>query len=183
METKIRCDKCNGTGRVKLSYSQIVYCDEHFLEIIEKRTRKELRESSITPKGEYEIYKEESNEYKLAKYFLDKVFKGRLNIKEVKETNPETIRPTSLDREAEEFLKSFLEDKEYKPKGIPFMRSILEEEIKEVCRILNMKYKERERMKELDSFEEKYPGTKFSLLKSLKELESENPSEIEEKNK
>ncbi len=169
----MKCEKCKKAGSTKSTYTNRTYCDSHFMEMISRRIRKDLRVSQkIDIKKEYGFARSTSHETAIAKHFLSEIFGGRLKLSK---NSPNAIMPRSLDKEVKEFLEEFLENKESKQHLLNPLRTVLEEEIKEICRILGIRYpKNNETNEILESIEEKYPGTKFSLMKSMKEIKPKN---------
>ncbi len=169
MNTKEKCGLCNRKTTVKLAYSAHNFCDKHFLEYIEKRIRKEIRDYKLNTKKKYGIKKTNNHEYELTKYFLEKAFNNMLKIEDSEKGE---IIPTSLDKEINTFLKIFIENKSLDITKIKPLRAVTDYEQKELCRILGLKYKNTtEKIPHLEELEENHPGTKFSVLKSLKSYE------------
>ena len=168
MVTK-KCFKCNGSANIEFSHLEGPLCNSHFLNMIEKRVRKEVKDSFLEPKGEFTIFKEDNHRFHLTKYFLERVFKSLIKLKPVSK-NAQII-PTSLDIEANSFLNSFYSNKDFVDNTVKPLRGVLEKELEEVCKILDIKYTKTLVSEELDKFEGEFPGTKFSILKSLKGYE------------
>lgn len=170
----MKCEKCSDKGNVKSTYTDRRYCDKHFMEMISKRIRKNMRTSKeIDVKREYSLVRTTPHETMIAKHFLKEIFNGRLKTKETSNPTKSTplIVPRSLDKEAKEFLEEFLENKKGRQTQINPLRVVLEEEIKEISKILGIKYSEnKETNKILETMEAEYPGTKFSLMKSMEEI-------------
>ncbi len=169
MNTKNKCGHCNRKITVELPYSAHNFCDKHFLEYIEKRVRKEIREYKLDTKKTYALKNTKNHEYELTKYFLEKAFNKRLKLKD---SSKGEIIPTSLDKEILSFLKSFMNNEPYDYKKIMPLRVVTDKEQEELCRILGLSFKNTtEKLSHLEELEEQHPDTKFSLLKSLKGYE------------
>ena len=162
------CFKCKKPSTVNLSH--MIYCDNHFLEVIMKRIRKNQLGAFKFDKT-YKILKMPTTE--LAIELLNKIYKGRLKLKQTTKIDENTIIPTILEQETEEFLSIFLNNKEFNTKiGIFPLRVVLNSEMEHVARILKIKYAPSKGL--LDDIEKEHPGTKFALLKSLKAFEDKN---------
>lgn len=169
---KSKCSKCKAEAIQNIEYAGLKYCEKHFLELIEKRIRKELRtKENIDIKQEQTILKEKSPEYELTKYFLKKIFKERLKLKDTIKKTKNTILPTNLDVEAAKFLNSYFENKTYKEENPKPLRIVTKEEIKLLCQILKIKGAPKKGNEFLDNLEEKYVGSKFSVLRSMDHFE------------
>jgi hypothetical protein len=172
------CKKCNKKAIEEVEYAGFHYCDNHFLELMEKRIRKHLRTAKlIDVKKHYILDDDSSSEAELTAYFLNKIFKGRLAIKiqqasHLEDNENNIIYPTNLDEQAIKFLNFFLYDEKEKVgiRQIMPLEVLTEQEIRILCRILNIKFKKRIEENILDSLEEKYPGTKFSVFQSRMNL-------------
>jgi hypothetical protein len=164
------CMKCEKKGNVNLGYTS--YCDNHFLEVILKRIRKNLL-GVFDFKKEYKILK--ITETTIAKRLLNKIYNKRLNLIEIKEFEEGCIIPTSLDEECSRFMQSFFENKEYEVKNAIYpLRVVLRKELGELARIFKLKYEVKTDV--LDDLEENHPGTKFATLKSLEFYEKNQKS-------
>ncbi len=163
MVKKDVCDKCSKKATVKFNQQ---YCDDHFLQTIEKRIRKNIRKQDIDIKHQFYLIKQKGHEYELTKHFLKKIFEGRLKIKEVTKKQPKNnIYATSLDEEATKFLNEFFNNKKIELKGIKPLDVVMQKEQKEICRILQIPFEDKKDF--LTQFEEQYPGTKYSLKKTM----------------
>ncbi len=168
----MRCEKCSGKGKVKSTYTNRRYCDRHFMEMISRRIRKDLRISQkINIKKEYAIAKTTDHETRIAMHFLSEIFGGRLKVSNTAKDN--VIRPRSLDKETNDFLEEFLENKESRSLPVNPLRVVLEEEIREISGILGINYAENKDKNSItEAIDSKYPGTKFSLMKSMEEIKT-----------
>lgn len=183
----MKCKKCKNQAEVNFSHLEPL-CEKHFLETIEKRVRKNLRKKSLICKGDrILIIDNNSKEYAVGEFLLKNIIKD-LPVKiETKKSEKlsyassnhnKIIVPWSLDDETEEFLNFMFSKKKTKKFGKKYhklLKNISEEEIEKFAEIKRFKYKhkKRSRIKEmLDTLEKRYPGYKFSLLNSIKEVKS-----------
>jgi hypothetical protein len=212
------CKKCNKKAIEEVEYAGFHYCDNHFLELMEKRVRKNLRTMKLIDiKKKYILYDDSSSESELTEYFLAKIFKGHLSIekrhipehkkfklnqkdKKISEKNQDKhsehnqnnqdnhnnqknsennnfetniIYPTNLDEQALQFLNIFLQGGKIiinTSHEIMPLEVLTEQEVEILCGILNIKFRKRTNENILDSLEEKYPGTKFSVFQSRMNL-------------
>jgi hypothetical protein len=196
------CVKCKKTAIPDVEYAGNHYCNSHFLELMEKRVRKNLRVNQlIDVNKEYVLFDDLTSEAKVTEYFLNKIFKGYLKLKIVKsplkivnEKNnkndktkksaikgKELIIPTNLDEQVLLFLDNFLKNKKATKKDnknksneIFPLEVLMQKEIELICRILKIKFYPRVKKDILDELEKRYPGTKFSLFQSKMNLAKKN---------
>jgi len=162
----MKCSKCKLKSTINTPFGERSYCDRHFLDMISKRVRKDLRiNQNLDVKQKYHLKKEKTHEYALTKYFLDNIFKGYLNYNSKSKKN--LILSGSLDETTDEFLHTFLKNKKTKNLAITPLRTVLQIEMKELCRILKIKFVARKNNELSEKLEIMYPGTKFSILRSL----------------
>ncbi len=172
------CD-CGKESTVEVKYAGREYCDNCFLEYIEKRVRKNIRiEKDIQPLDTIYLYDDDSKEHFAAKYFLNNVFGDNLTVKTTKELkepeNGKLVIPTNMDRTVSEKLQKFLENEIKTYEHIILLDNVLEEELVEICRILGREAEETEEVNMLiENMEEKYPDAKFSLYRGFQKLEEE----------
>jgi hypothetical protein len=187
----MKCSKCKKEAIPGVEYAGNNYCNFHFMELIEKRVRKNLRvRELIDINKEYFLVDDGSSEAKITEYFLNKIFKGYLKLKIGKtpksigkETN--LILSTNLDEQALIFLNSFLKNQNIKKNKVKEdkikkkelqevmpLEVLLQREIKLICEIVNVKFKPRikENKNILDELEKRHPGTKFSVFQSKMNL-------------
>jgi len=167
----MNCSKCNKKATISTPFGERDYCDKHFMEFIEKRIRKDLRtKQTLDVKKSYFIYNNKSHKYKITKHFLKNIFGDILKLKELTKENSKkqnVIIPRSLEDESDEFLDSFLKNNILKEKKvINPLRTILEIELSEICRILKINYKSKKHNELVENLEQSYHGTKFSVMKS-----------------
>ncbi|MCF7866451.1 hypothetical protein K9L67_01355 [Candidatus Woesearchaeota archaeon] len=166
----MKCAKCNKNGKRSHKQAGKIYCDKHYTEIIEKRIRKYLRiNKKIDTKQEYNL-KGPKEEKEILKKILENIFNKRLKITN-KQTN-NTISAQTADQEAEELINEFLQNTTQKEtKDIKPFGHITEKELQILKKIYKITIKQRQ-TKKLDEIEEKYPGTKFSIIKTKEFLKN-----------
>ncbi len=127
-----KCHKCTNKSIWK-DYTNKEYCENHFLTLIEKRIRKNLRTNKlINPKKQYSIEENKEKKHLITKHFLKKIFSDRLKLTK----NCQKITSETLDDEAEELLNYFMKKKEQKQKTIRPLNVITDEELKTTAKIL-----------------------------------------------
>jgi len=173
-KNELKCAKCPKTATTAIPYGERNYCDKHFLEFIEKRIRKDLRKSKPNIKQEQILLNDDSTEYHITKYFLKEIYNDRLKFKESKDEPECTIMPRTIGEETTQFLEQFLSDKDMPvSRAINPLKHITPNELKELCRILKIKYQKKENNEILENLENSYPGTMFSAMKTKEFLEQE----------
>jgi hypothetical protein len=97
-----------------VEYAGNHYCDSHFLELMEKRVRKNLRVNRlIDVNKEYLLIDDGSSEAKITEYFLNKIFKGYLKMKIVKKSlKNEGINISHKSRRASCFVSRYFSEKQ-----------------------------------------------------------------------
>jgi hypothetical protein len=184
-EKNMTCSKCKNKSIDNVEYAGKHYCDRHFLELMEKRVRKNLRVNiDLDVKLEYALLDDNSSEFHLTKYFLEKIFNKHLMLK-FRKTMPKNssslIVPTNLDEQVIIFLDEFLKNnklndqtkiKTSKNKNHEIMplEVLQQKEVELLCEILKIKFVPRVKTDILKELEKKHPGTKFSLFKSRQNL-------------
>lgn len=185
-----KCTKCPKKAEIKSKTDNL--CKTCFLEKIEKRARKQLREYIFLNKDDKVlIIDNDSKESATNKYLFGKIIKGFPakiivkkfeNEKAVQEyVKKEKINRIVIPKNADDLLKEQLENllmnkKEKKNENeIVLLAHVLDSEIEEFAKLLNLKYTKKEKktnlmIDEFEKLEEKYPGAKFGFLKSQKEL-------------
>jgi len=172
------CSKCKNVALKNIEYAGKKYCEKHFLELMNKRVRKNLRTRKlIDVKKEYFLLDDNSSELKLTKYFLDEIFKGHLkfNVGKKNSSNLELIAPTNLDEQANIFLDSFLKNKKELLKEVNVqimpLEVLLQKEVELLCIMLKIKFVPRMKNDILVELENRHPGTKFSVFQSKMNIE------------
>ena len=190
----MNCYKCSGVGKNKSDNK--FFCNKCFLEIIEKRARKEIRMHDLISKNDrILVINDSSIGANLNKYFLKQIIKDptiTIKLKKItkydrnadydkKNEYTKIALPTLLDNEIENYLESFFKNKKgrflHNGKNIKPVIGITIDEAKTFLKIKKIAFKEPENKGEikkmLKRFEKKYPGTKFSILKTIRNIEGE----------
>jgi hypothetical protein len=171
----MNCSKCKNIALKNVEYAGKVYCEKHFLELIEKRIRRNLRTRQLLDiKKKYVLIDDDSSEAKILEYFLIKIFNNRLMFekKHKSSKNDALIVPTNLDEQTILFLNSFLQNKiNNSDLEIMPLEVVTQSEIEIVCAILKIKFIPKIKEDILFDLEKKYPGTKFSLFQSKRNIE------------
>lgn len=178
------CSKCKKAAIPDVKYAGLSYCRQHFLELMEKRVRKNLRTRQLIDINKnYILIDDGSSEAKLTEYFLNKIFKGHLKLRISQKTQKNSsktpagikILSSNLDEQALMFLDDFLKNKKTTnnsgAKGIIPLEVLMQKEIELICSFVNIPFKPKLSKDILENLENKYPGTKFSLFQSKMNLE------------
>ncbi|MGV8161847.1 MAG: hypothetical protein ACP5N2_00765 [Candidatus Nanoarchaeia archaeon] len=172
----MKCSKCKTSALQNVEYAGNYYCEKHFLELIEKRIRRNLRTRKLLDvKEKYKFIDDSSSESRISEYFLSKIFQGRLLFKKYKKNSfsDNVIVATNLDEQVLLFLNTFLKnEKKENEKTIKPLEVVTQREIEFLCSILNIKFEPRIKRDLLSDLEKKYPGTKFSLFQSKLNIEN-----------
>src|SRR3989344_2496567 len=169
---------CGKPGRVKLSYTQLTYCKNCFLRLIQHRAQKELRQKAyFKGKDRAAILKDQGKEYFIANWLFEQIFENRLQLRAVKSfgnVRGKKILPSSLDREIKRRLDPFITGKPSPDeKLLRFPTSLLEEEVIQTCKLIGYKKIKKDPPHPLiDPLEKRSPGTKFALYQSFQEIDS-----------
>jgi len=156
------------------------FCSACFLTILEKRIRKDLAINKVfSPHQSVLVIDDSSVKAKLTIYFLNNISKSiPLNI-DVKKAKPKKkydkiVTPDNLDNDISLFLESlFTKGKPFFNKNeVHLLRTVSDEELLLASRLLKIKasFKKSKLNNVLDSLESRYPGSKFGLFNSIKEL-------------
>jgi tRNA(Ile)-lysidine synthase TilS/MesJ len=179
------CIKCSKKAEITNLKHIGPACRSCFLKIIEKRVRKGLRTKKLIKKNDRILLIDNgSKEAKAGEFLLKSIIKDlpvKIDAKKAKKISStkkydKIIMPWSLDDEAEQFLSMVFNKKKhakYAKKAVKLLKSLSEEEIEQFAKIKRFKYKKKQRSKTkqmLDKLEKRYPGYKFSLLNSIKQL-------------
>lgn len=189
MVTKKTCIKCKKSkALVNLPHIKNL-CNNCFTKIIEKRIRKYVRINKIFRKNDKILVIDDLSFFLVksiikdlpAKIFLknmgiDDLSKSTVKNKIKKEKINKIIIPWTIEDEANLFLNNLFSKKNKKinKKFIKLLMTITDKEAGLFAKINKLNFKENKKNKDiknmLDSIEEKYPETKFSLLKSIKQM-------------
>jgi len=180
----MKCVKC---GKNKVVFKDLRACRSCFLNIIEKRVRKEFRLKELVKKHDsLVILDDDTYDAKNLIYLVKKIIgkmpvdlkirKGKFKIG--KKFKTKTIVPWNLDDEVSLFLEYFFENKKVKHIGhydniVKPLVVVRDEESKAFAKIMKFKFKEKKKnsIEEfLDKMEKKYPGTKFGIKKSVEQI-------------
>ena len=156
-------------------------CPSCFSKIIEKRVRKSLREHNwIKPKDKVLVIDDGTLKAKAGVFLLKPIFKNKpfdITFKKspIPEKNPKkyakVLIPKNLDDIAEEYLDNLFNNKKTKACSfIAYLSCVSDDEIVIFAKINNIQGKKPAKTmlgKMLDALEEKYPGSKFGLIKSI----------------
>ncbi len=179
----MKCIKC---GK-KVIFKDLRACRSCFLEIIEKRVRKEFRLKKLIKKHDSLLILDNGTYDAKNLIYLVKKIIGKMpvsiKIKKKgympgKKFKTKTIVPWNLDDEVSLFLKYFFENKKVKHIGhydnvIKPLIVVRDKESKEFAKLMKFKFKDKKKNKVnkfLDKMEKKYPGTKFGIAKSIKQI-------------
>jgi hypothetical protein len=180
----VKCVKCRNKATVSLR-TLGSFCNRCFLEVIEKRVRKDMRINEWIKKDDrILLIDDNSKEAKVGEYLLKSIIKG-LPVKITKKKSKlgkfdKIIIPWSLDREVEASLAGIFAKSpknQRSKKEIRLLRNVLDREIEVFAKIKGFRYANKARPKlqiMADKLEEKYPGCKFSVLNSMKFVNEQN---------
>ncbi|MBI2128770.1 hypothetical protein HYU07_00880 [Candidatus Woesearchaeota archaeon] len=190
----MKCISCKKTANVILHHLQ-PYCCPCFCRMIEKRVRKFVRINKVFKKGDNIcIVDDGSHDFLNAQFLLKSIIKGlpvkirilRIKIKNRQDflknkvllklsKNTKMIIPWTMEDEDSLFLKNIFDSKApIKSSFIKLLMIITDDESAAFaeCRGFNVSKKEDKNDVKifLNEIENKYPGSKFGLLKSSLEL-------------
>ncbi len=172
------CSKCLGNV-VYENKNTGDLCSSCFLDMVEKRLRKEIKNAGWLNKNEKVlILDDDSLEANVTEDLFKKVMGSLpLQIEKKKEFSSDynhIILPWSLEREVNGFLNNLFTSKkneETQSKCIKLLKSISEEEIVLIAKIKNIPGKLKGTEKDfIADLEKKYPGGKMALVKAMKEF-------------
>lgn len=173
------CIKCNTKAVVSLKHLGS-FCSKCFLSTIEKRIRKDLNINKVfAPHESVLVVNNSSLKAKLTVYFLNSISKSiplKIDIKtaQPKKKYDKIITPCNLDDDISLFFESLARTGEpiAQTKEVHLLRTISNEEILITAKLLKIKgpFKKSKLSGILDKLESRYPGSKFGLFNSIKEL-------------
>jgi uncharacterized Zn ribbon protein len=159
------CAKCKKPAAYKLVDK--VYCRKCFCELVEHKIKHNLRQYSIK-KDSRLLVKDRASEYVVRKVVnlpVNIVKSGRYD---------RIILPYTLDDQNEAMLKRFFEKKRQKAdsRAVRLFEPLSKDELKQYLAIKKVRYSpsKTDINSMLDDFEQKYPGTKASILSSEEKL-------------
>ncbi len=182
----MKCIKC---GKKKVVFKDLRACRSCFLNIIEKRVRKEFRLKELVKKHDSLVILDDGTYDAKNLIYLVKKIIGKMPVSiEIKKDKYKPSRkinfkgnvivPWNLDDEVSLFLKCFFENKKIKYIGhydnvIKPLVVVRNKESKAFAKIMKFKFKDKKKNKVnkfLDKMEKKYPGTKFGIKKSIEQI-------------
>lgn len=165
------------------------FCRNCFIKVIERRVRKELRMSEAIKKGDNLLIIDDGTcSAKLNVLLIKKsvgditkitVKKGKFNPDKKISFKGKIIAPWNLDDEILLFMNSFFNNKLFRYLGdhgniVKPLISIKQDECETFAKLTGLKYNMKTKTDDLAGFigkiEEKYPGTKFGILKTTKQM-------------
>lgn len=164
-------------------------CRPHFLEQIESRVAREIRLSGGLSKGDVLAVKEP-----LCRHLVKKAVGGMpllfvRGAKKAKGKNAKVVSGWMLDDEVISFMMDFFGEKiaeKQIPEEIRPLRLLKEDELIAYARLVKIRFKKKKRTareeemkKELERIEKKHLETKYSLLKSVREMGELNPKKMQ----
>ncbi len=158
----MECTSCR-KRKIGTDFSNFKLCKKCFIKIMESRMKKEFRnlgnEEKLLP----------VRRVSLLKFIIKKLIKNP-GIKIVRKNPTKTVFGNTLEEEISSFFSKDFRKREF---IMPF-RNIMENELEQYARINNVKLEkvkkemlEREFENMFNKLEEKRPGAKFSVLKSI----------------
>jgi sulfur transfer complex TusBCD TusB component (DsrH family) len=173
----MKCINCSKKTSVSLKHLGS-FCSGCFTRIIEKRIRKDLSINKVfSPNDKVLLINDGSLKAMVSEYILKSISKDiplRIDIKREKTAKKydKIVTSDSLDNDIEEFLVSIFKKNPFKKsKEVHLLRTISDKELLVFAKILKIKgtIKKTKLGKILDQLENKYPGSKFGLFRSIKE--------------
>src|SRR3989344_2675091 len=153
------------------------FCRGHFIENIERRVKKDIRQNNLIEKDETLIIKDD-----LSRYFLKNVINVPVKIVSSGKHDKEVLLWT-MDDEILVFLDALFGRKKLKGSGIGIIkgriklfRTVTDRELEAYAKIKGIKFskkrteKEKKVLAELDLLEKDHRETRFSLIKSIEEI-------------
>ncbi|MCX8147023.1 MAG: hypothetical protein N3D84_00990 [Candidatus Woesearchaeota archaeon] len=177
METSLKNIKC-----LKCSKNVFLneFCRQHFIENVEKRVKKEIRENANLKKGD--VLFVNNNNSKILEYFIKNVIKTPVEITRDKKSkyNKEIVLWT-MDDEIALFLHQLFNNKKIigvgqDKKRIKLFRTIKDNELIEYAKIKKLHFKrkkgknENEILKEVYEIEKRHKETMNSILRCIEKI-------------
>jgi hypothetical protein len=178
----VKCGKKAVSGYLRL-------CRACFLEVIEKRVRKEFRMKELVKKNDSVLILDDGTYDSKNMLYLTKKIIGKMPVFiKIKKGNyvpgkkinfkGKIMVPWNLDDEAAFFLRCFFEKKKIENIGnygniIKPLAVITDDESRQFSRIMKFDFKDKKKGKVndfLDSMEKRYPGTKFGIARSIPQI-------------
>ncbi len=175
----MKCIKCSNKAIVFLKHMGS-FCSKCFLSTIEKRIRKDLSISKVfAPRESVLVINDSSLKARLTIYFLNSISKSiplKIDIMKAKPNKKydKIVTPFNLDDDIALFIESLF--RTGKPilnrQEVHLLRTVSDEELLLLAKLLKIKapLKKSKLNSVLDALEHHYPGSKFGLFNSMKEL-------------
>lgn len=165
----MRCVKCK--AKVLGDFD---FCRSHFVENIERRVKKDIRQNNLIEKDEILLVKEP-----LSRHFVENVINVPVKIgKKGRE-----VLLWTMDDEILVFLDTLFSGKKVKGSGIgikkgriKLFRTVTDKELEAYAKIKGIRFSrkktesEKKILAELDRLEKDHKETRFSLIKSIEEI-------------
>ena len=164
----MKCSKCTNEATVKYPNGDL--CNSCFMDMLYKRAEKEIRQHPFK-KGEKVLIIG-----KLAEHFLNHINKieiAKTVAEKEKDGYDKIILPWTADDEADNFYEQITSSNpnlKENSKVIKLFKSILDKELAEAAKILNIEFINKARNQDVEKINKKYPTAKFGLVKSSEEI-------------
>lgn len=160
-------------------------CQNCFLDAVEHRTKKALRDCTINKGDTILIIDDNSKESAVSKYLFKKLIdklpvtilikkKEIIDLEQAQKEYHHIIIPWDMDDEAETFITNMVNNTPATPSSlIKLLINVYDKEVKLYADIKKFAYTEKEKSKmqnALTTIEQKYPRSQFALLNSIKTL-------------
>jgi len=181
----MKCLKCKKKQRIR----GFDFCRNCFIKVIDRRVRKELKISKAIKKGDNLLIIDDGTCSAKLNILLIKKIAGKIakikvkkqsfNINKKINFKGKIIAPWNLDDEIRLFMKSFLNNKPFRYLGnydniIKPLACLKQDECELFAKLLGLKFRKDKKKDDLTEFigkiENKYLGTRFSILKSSKHM-------------
>ncbi len=175
------CAKCKRKKKtIKLPSMEHV-CEDCFSKIIEKRVRKRIRLGKFFRKGDRILVTDTLSKYLILKIIKDlpvKIFTSKSISKPFIKSNKisKVVAKRTMDDELESFFETLFYGKHKKRENyLSVLKGMTDNEAIVFSRINKLAFKPNSRNKEIlklmNNLEKKYPEIRFSLFRSISELE------------
>jgi hypothetical protein len=167
----MKCFHCKNKAVVHFTQD---LCKKCFLRLLEARIRKYIRIEKLFQKGDNILIRDPLSDY------LVKKIVGGLPVKYYKRNSSNInsiVIPWTIDDECCYFLERLFANKPVpKIKNVSVLVTVTDAEALAYAKLKNIKFKPNRKnqyvMEMLNSMEKKYKETKFSLVKSIKEMQN-----------
>jgi len=176
----IRCGK-----EVETVLEQEKLCKPCFLENIEHRTKKTVKQFSLTKGNKILILDDASKEAVVSDYLFRKITtqipltietkkKDSINLEKEQKSYTAIVVPWDLDDETASFIDTMINNKNIEPtKTIKLLQNIYDREARIYADLNNFTYTEHEKTKvhkALETMEQGHPGIQISMLNAIKKF-------------